>query len=59
MDAKRLRASGVPVVYKNYPGATHEFLSMGKLVPDAADANRFVAGELKRAFAKANGAGKP
>ncbi|MBC8135393.1 MAG: alpha/beta hydrolase fold domain-containing protein [Fibrella sp.] len=50
--ANRLRASGIPVRYKNYDGATHEFFSMGAIVPDAKDAVQFVAEGLKKAFAK-------
>ncbi|MBC7809351.1 MAG: alpha/beta hydrolase fold domain-containing protein [Akkermansiaceae bacterium] len=50
--ANRLKASGVPVRYKNYDGATHEFFSMGAIVPDAKEAVQFVADGLKAAFAK-------
>lgn len=50
--ANRLRASGVPVRYKNYEGATHEFFSMGAIVPDAKDAVQFTADGLKKAFDK-------
>ncbi len=49
--AMKLKAAGVPVSYKNYDGATHEFFGMGAVVPQAKAAVAFAAQELKTAFA--------
>lgn len=50
-DAKalldRLRAAGVPAQARYYPGTSAEFFPLGQVVPEAADAEGFVAGELK------------
>lgn len=50
--ADRLRASGVPVRYKDYTGVFHGFVSMFGMLPDADEAIEDAAGELRRAFAK-------
>lgn len=46
----RLRASGVPVQARYYPGTTAEFFALGEQSPEAADAETFVAGQLRTAF---------
>ena len=50
MLADKLKAAGVTVDTKNYDGVTHEFFGMAAIVPEAKDAQRFAAGELKKAF---------
>lgn len=47
--AQKLRAAGVPVHYKEYIGVTHEFFSMGAVVPQAKEAEAFAAQELQAA----------
>ena len=53
--ADRLRAAGVPVMYRNFDGVTHEFFGMGAVVPDAKQAVQFVGSDLHRSFDQANG----
>ena len=48
--ATKLKKAGVPVRYKYYKGVTHEFFGMSKVVPQADDAQNFVASDLKAAF---------
>lgn len=48
--AVMLKKAGVPVRYKYYPGVTHEFFGMSVVVPQADDAQNFVASGLKSAF---------
>jgi acetyl esterase/lipase len=50
MLARKLDAAGVPVVQRNWAGATHEFFGMAPLVPDATEAQTFAAGRLREAF---------
>ena len=50
MLADKLKAAGVTVDTKNYDGVTHEFFGMAAVVPEAKDAQRYAAGELKKAF---------
>ncbi|MDQ2980410.1 MAG: alpha/beta hydrolase [Acidobacteriota bacterium] len=50
--ADRLKAAGVPVEYRNYDGATHEFFGMGAVVDKAKDAVAFAAAGLKKGFGK-------
>jgi acetyl esterase len=49
--AEALRAAGVPVEYKEYPGMIHAFFGMVPVVDDAMNAQRQVAAAFKRAFA--------
>ena len=48
--ATKLKQAGIPVRYKFYKGVTHEFFGMGGVVPQADDAQNFVASGLKTAF---------
>ncbi|MCZ2495751.1 alpha/beta hydrolase fold domain-containing protein [Xylophilus sp. Kf1] len=48
--ADRLRASGVPVDLDIYRGVTHEFIKMGRLVPEARRAHADAAAALKQAL---------
>lgn len=50
MLADKLKAAGVTVDTKNYDGVTHEFFGMAAIVPEAKDAQRYAAEELKKAF---------
>jgi acetyl esterase len=52
MLADKLKAAGVQVESKNYPGVTHEFFGMAAVVPEAKDAQAYVAGQLKKTFGK-------
>ncbi|MGJ5203810.1 alpha/beta hydrolase [Bradyrhizobium sp. HKCCYLR20261] len=57
--ARRLRADGVAVDLKVYPGMIHEFLRMGNVVPDALQARANIGASLRTAFATKSGAGQP
>ncbi|HUG22211.1 alpha/beta hydrolase [Piscinibacter sp.] len=48
--ADRLRAAGVPVELELYRGLTHDFIKMGRVLPQAHEAQAVVAGALARAF---------
>ncbi|HEV2736873.1 MAG TPA: alpha/beta hydrolase [Longimicrobiaceae bacterium] len=48
--AERMRAAGVEVDQKTYPGVTHEFFGMGAVVDRALEAEQMAAGALLRAF---------
>ncbi|RDC62185.1 alpha/beta hydrolase [Adhaeribacter pallidiroseus] len=50
--ATKLKAAGVPVTSKVYPGVTHEFFGMATVVPQAKEAQKLAADELKAAFSK-------
>ena len=51
--AEKLKAAGVAVNEKTFPGVTHEFFGMGKVVPQAKEAMEMATTDLKQAFAKA------
>ena len=46
--ADRLRAAGVPVDLEIYRGVTHEFIKMGRAIPEARQAHRDAALALRR-----------
>lgn len=48
--ADRLRMAGVPVDLDIYRGVVHEFIKMGRAVPEAAVAHADAANALKKAF---------
>ena len=48
--ADRLRMAGVPVDLEIYRGVVHEFIKMGRAVPEAAQAHADAARALKEAF---------
>jgi acetyl esterase len=48
--ADKLRAAGVPVALEIYRGVTHDFIKMGKLLNEAANAQALAAEALKKAF---------
>lgn len=48
--AEKLRAAGVSVTQKTYPGVTHEFFGMGTVVDKAKDAEQLAADALKKGF---------
>jgi acetyl esterase len=48
--ADRLRLSGVGVKVALYPGVTHEFIKMGRLLPEALTAQQAAADALKLAL---------
>ncbi len=47
---EKLKADGVEVTVKEYPGVTHEFFGMGAVVDKAKEAENFAADQLKQAF---------
>ena len=47
-----LKAAAGKVEQKTYPGVTHEFFGMGKVVRGAKDANMFAVKRLKAELAK-------
>ncbi len=49
--ADRLRAFGVPVEARTFPGVTHEFFGMGAVLADARTAQGFAADRLRAALA--------
>lgn len=51
--AAKLKDAGVAVDLKVYPGVTHEFFGMGKVVPEAKQALDMAATDLTAAFNKA------
>jgi len=46
----KLKIATVPVEMRDYPGVTHDFFGMGVAVAKAAEAQRFVAEQLEKAF---------
>ncbi|WP_345062523.1 alpha/beta hydrolase [Acidovorax lacteus] len=49
--ADKLRAAGVAVDLEIYRGVTHEFIKMGRAIPEARQAHADAAAALRRAFA--------
>ena len=49
--AAKLEEAGVKVNAKTYPGVTHEFFGMAKVVPAAKEATDMAVADLKAAFA--------
>jgi acetyl esterase len=45
--ADKLRAAGVPVGLEIYRGVTHEFIKMGRAIPEARQAHRDAAEALR------------
>jgi acetyl esterase len=48
--ADRLRLAGVPVDLEIYRGVVHEFIKMGRAIPEAATAHADAARALRNAF---------
>lgn len=48
--ADKLRAAGVPVALEIYRGVTHEFIKMGRALPEARQAHADAAAALRGAF---------
>ena len=48
--ADKLRAAGVQVDLEIYRGVTHEFIKMGRVIPEARQAHADAAAALKKAF---------
>jgi acetyl esterase len=46
--AEKLRAAGVPVTHRRFPGQMHGFFTMVNVLPGAADGLEYVAAELAR-----------
>ena len=49
--ADLLRMAGVPVSLEIYKGVTHEFIKMGRAIPEARQAQHDIAQALRQAFA--------
>ena len=45
-----LRAAGVPVDLEIWRGMTHDFIKMGRMLPEAAQAQQAIADALRKAF---------
>lgn len=56
--ADKLRASGVTVDLEIYRGVTHEFIKMGRVIPEARQAHAHAAGALRQAFEQRLTSGK-
>ena len=52
MYADKLRATGVPVALEIYRGVTHEFIKMGRAIPEALQAHADAARALREAFSQ-------
>ena len=50
MYADKLRLAGVPVDLEIYRGVVHEFIKMGRAIPQALQAHADAARALKHAF---------
>lgn len=50
MYADKLRMAGVPVELEIYRGVTHEFIKMGRIIPEARRAHADAAAALRGAF---------
>ncbi len=48
--AAKLTAAGVPTVYQNYDGVTHEFFGMGAVLDQAKAAVALAAAQLKKSY---------
>jgi acetyl esterase len=48
--ADKLRAAGVPVALEVWRGVTHEFIKMGRAIPEAREAHAAAAAALAQAF---------
>jgi len=48
--ADRLRMAGVPVDLEIYRGVVHEFIKMGRAIPEAARAHQDAGRALQHAF---------
>ena len=46
----KLRAAGVQVDLEIYRGVTHEFIKMGRIIPEARQAHADASRTLRRAF---------
>ena len=53
MLGEHWQQAGVKVNYKNYEGVAHEFFGMGAVLPEAKDATKVVAADLKKSFSAA------
>lgn len=52
MLAERLRAAGVRVMRREFPGTTHEFFGADAVIPEARQAQMFAGEQLRTAFGR-------
>ena len=52
--ADRLRAAGVPVALELYRGVTHDFIKLGRVLPEAEPAQAAIGAALRAAFDNPN-----
>lgn len=52
MYAEALQKAGVPAELRVWPGVIHDFINMGRFLPEAAEAHSACALALKQAFAR-------
>lgn len=50
--AQKLRDAGVPVVVRVWQGVIHDFINMGRFLPEAAELHSELAAAVKAAFAR-------
>ena len=50
LDGDLLRAAGVAVDLELYRGVTHDFIKLGRMLPEAALAQQAIADALRKAF---------
>lgn len=48
--AQKLRDAGVSVEVRQWPGVIHDFINMGRFMPEAAELHAELAAQLKKAF---------
>ncbi len=48
--ARKLEEAGVPTQLTIWPGVIHDFINLGRFLPEAADAHQQLAAALKRAY---------
>lgn len=48
--AQKLQDAGVPAELTVWPGVIHDFINLGRFIPEAADAHRQLAAALQRAY---------
>ena len=50
--AQKLQDAGVPAELTVWPGVIHDFINLGRFIPEAADAHQNLAAALRRAYSR-------